>query len=269
MYYTSFLLLTCIVVFCSACTDYSDIIGRDTPPPEWGYDVTDGPINWSQLDPSLYSLCGNGTNQSPIDLNNVSCLTENSTNYILDFPTLQKVPFVGMHHTAQAQVSLVNATSTLAFGGKTYQLAQFHFHVSSEHRIDGEYFPMEVHFVHSTTAGERAVIGFLIEVGYSNDPLLGSVLKHIDKLQGEDPKTILSHVDFSSMVAHFRTNTVFRYSGSLTTPPCSEDIEWIVSTLPLVVDIPTFNKAKRHLKFNSRYSQDVPGGRNLLNFASA
>ncbi|KAH9219403.1 alpha carbonic anhydrase, partial [Leptodontidium sp. 2 PMI_412] len=229
----------------------------------WGYDATDGPVIWPHLDPSIYSLCGNGTHQSPIDLNDAFATTESSADYILNYPSLQNVPFIGIHQTVQAQVSLTNATNTLTFGGKTYNLTQFHFHVSSEHRIEGEYFPIEVHFVHSTTGGELAVIGFVIEVECTNDPLLGSVLSHIDELQGEDPKTILQDLDFSTITAQFAQNTIFRYSGSLTTPPCSEEVEWIVGTQPLMVDVLTFNKAKRHLKFNSRYSQDLPGRKNL------
>ncbi|KAG4433156.1 hypothetical protein IFR05_011369 [Cadophora sp. M221] len=166
---------TSIIATVHACTDYSDIVGRDTPPVVWGYDATDGPASWSHLDSSTYSLCGHGTHQSPIDLNDASATT----------------------------VSLVNATNTLTFDSKTYKFAQFHFHVSSENRIEGEYFPMEVHFVHSTADGERAVIGFMIGVGCNNDPLLKSVVNHIDELQGEDPQTILPSLDFSTITAHF------------------------------------------------------------------
>lgn len=140
--------MTLVIATAQACTDYSDIAGRDIV--EWGYGATEGPLSWSRLDPSTYFLCGNGTHQSPIDLDDASATTVTSTDYVLDYPALENVPFLGVHHTVQAQVSQVNATNTLTFGGRTYKLLQFHFHVPSEHRIDGEYFPMEVHFVHST-----------------------------------------------------------------------------------------------------------------------
>lgn len=147
----------------------------------------------------------------------------------------------------------------------------FIFHAPAEHRIDDEYFPLEVHFVHATKNGSRAVIGFPIEVGCDNDPLLASVLSHADEAKAVDslPPFKLPSLDFSSIVGHFEANEVFRYSGSLTTPPYDEGVEWIVSTVPLVVDVFTFNKAKRVLGFNSRYTQSDPGFENVLEAATA
>jgi carbonic anhydrase len=77
----------------------------------------------------------------------------------LNYPALSSVPFYKTHHTIQVQVSEVNATNSLQFGGNTYTLAQFHFHAPAEHRIDDEYFPLEAHFVHATKNGK--IIGSL------------------------------------------------------------------------------------------------------------
>jgi len=138
---------------------------------------------------------------------------EQSSGYTLNYPSLVNVPFYKTHHTIQVQASEANATDSLQFGGKTYTLAQFHFHAPAEHRIDDEYFPLEAHFVHATKNGSRAVIGFPIEVGCDNNPLLASVLSHADEAKpvGSSPPFKLPSLDFSSIVEHFQANQVFRY----------------------------------------------------------
>ncbi|CAL3970109.1 unnamed protein product [Diplocarpon coronariae] len=128
---------------------------------------------------------------------------------------------------------------------------------------------MEAHFVHNSTGGEMAVIGFPIQVGSISDPFLDSVLSHIGYLQSHNESAILPFLDFSTITQHFAQDMVFRYSGSLTTPPCSEGIEWIVSSQPLLIDEFTFNNAKKYLKFNSRYIQNSPGQKNLLDKTNA
>lgn len=138
---------------------------------------------------------------------------EESSGYTLNYPGLVNVPFYKTHHTIQVQVSEVNATNSLKFGNSTYTLAQFHVHAPSEHRIDDEYFPLQVHFVHAAKGGGLAVIGFLIEVGCDNDPLLASVLSHSAEAKPVDssPSFKLPSLDFSSIVEHFEKNQAFRY----------------------------------------------------------
>jgi carbonic anhydrase len=149
MRFSSSTLTAILVATTNACTELSqDIHGRALPAASWGYDSDDGPLSWYSLDPVANVACGKGRNQTPINLANTTARIEGSNAYTLKYSDLKNVPFISTHHTVQVDVASTNATNTLQFGGKTYDLLQFHFHVPSEHRIDDEYFPMEVHFVH-------------------------------------------------------------------------------------------------------------------------
>ena len=86
----------------------------------------------------------------------------------------------------------------------------------------------------------------------------------MDAIKATDATVPLRELDFSSITAHLAKHDVFRYQGSLTTPPCTEGLEWIVSKEPLQVDIFLFNSLKKIMKFNSRYTQSAPGEANML-----
>ena len=123
-------------------------------------------------------------------------------------------------HTVQANVSLGSSITT---DGKIYQLAQFHFHAPSEHEVNAESFAMEMHLVHVSASGELAVVGLLFRPGAASAALapvwavLPATTADTGAVASFDPNTLLPQ----SRLAH-------RYSGSLTTPPCSEGVSWMV-----------------------------------------
>ncbi|KAG6919150.1 hypothetical protein DXG01_008957 [Tephrocybe rancida] len=78
---------------------------------------------------------------------------------------------------------------------------------------------------------------------------------------------ITGNLAFQPIIKHITTQGLYRYGGSLTTPPCTEGITWLVSGVPLDVDVATFNTFKKVIKFNSRYTQNTPGQQNLISFA--
>ncbi|CAG8981221.1 hypothetical protein HYALB_00013869 [Hymenoscyphus albidus] len=246
------------------CTD-PDLQKRADGVAEWGYGPENGPLLWYAMDRVANKACGQGKNQTPIDITGNSTRTQSSSDYVLKYCKIKNVPYLNTHHTAQVQVDgVTDSTNTLTFANKTYNLLQFHFHVPSEHRINGEYFPMEVHFVHRSADGALAVVGYAIQVGRTNHPLLGAVLGKIKQVAETDAKSTLASLDLSTITTNFAKNNVFRYSGSLTTPPCTEGIEWIVSTEAITIDVPTFNEVKKVLKFNARNTQSDPGRDNVI-----
>ncbi|KAK5657031.1 hypothetical protein OQA88_3557 [Cercophora sp. LCS_1] len=111
------------------------------------------------------------------------------------------------------------------------------------------------------TDGERLVVGFLIELG-EEDGLLGAVLVKVGEIPNLGDTTVTGALDFEGLER--------QYSGSLTTPPCREDIAWYVSCKPLTVGVETYQKVKDVVKFNARFTQNTPGEMNLLeNVANA
>ena len=111
-------------------------------------------------------------------------------------------------------------------GRQRYQALQFHFHSPSEHHVKGESFPMEVHIVHANEAGDLAVIGIMFEIGDRN-PLLDQ----LDSFRPPDLPPNTEPIDYNAIISS-RTE-YFNYSGSLTTPPCSEGVIWIVLKEPI------------------------------------
>lgn len=189
----------------------------------WTYEGEGGPDHWGELAPD-YATCGTGTSQSPIDL--TSANAQDVTNIAFHYqPTEVKIQNNG--HTVQVTY---DAGSYIEVDGQRYDVAQFHYHAPSEHAVDGKLYAAELHIVHKNAAGELAlVVGILFEEGAEN-PAFTELLAHLPA--EESPETdagfMVNAADFLPDV-----QTTFRYSGSLTTPPCSEGINWFVMTTPV------------------------------------
>ena len=190
--------------------------------PHWSYTGKDDPTHWGELSPAFVT-CKLGKNQSPVDLSSANAKGDNSVEATYP-PLAYSVENTG--HTIQATPS--DAVKTLKLGGEEFTLKQFHFHTPSEHTFLSKYFPMEVHFVHQNERGELAVIGVMFEKGAENAalaPLLAKPLKAGEKTALADKLDIAAL--FPKDQNHFRLN------GSLTTPPCSEGVNWIVFKTPV------------------------------------
>jgi carbonic anhydrase len=120
--------------------------------------------------------------------------------------------------------------STIAVGGKTYKLAQFHFHAPSEHTVDGQHFPLEIHLVHINEANQpAAVVGIMVKEGSAN-----SVIDQpMNQLPSEEGKTTTFKGPFSLSALPSSSGGFWHYAGSLTTPPCTEGIQWFVMVNPI------------------------------------
>ncbi|GKZ20020.1 hypothetical protein AbraIFM66951_001612 [Aspergillus brasiliensis] len=242
-------------------------LARRTTAPSFGYTAEHGPLNWYCLDPSANVACATGTHQSPIVIGSSEISKVDNKTVLLNIPTVSDLEFENLGTTIE--VPLTNGT--LVVGDHTYTLAQFHFHTPSEHRIDEEHFPMEAHFVFSDEDGNIAVVGYVIQLTSTKDhstPLLNTIFENVDEIAETGSNTELGLLDFSSVSRHFLNNEIYTYSGSLTTPPCTEGVSWYVSALPLVLDVDTYNDVKKVLKFNSRYTQNVLGHEDLLQLAA-
>ncbi len=188
----------------------------------WSYHGDTGPAHWGTLDPA-YAACIEGAAQSPIDLADA----EPRELASIDIAYARgPISIVNNGHTVQA---LVAPGSGITLAGKAYELKQFHFHHGSEHTVAGRRLPMEMHLVHEDPDGALAVIGVFLVEGDAN-AALAPVWRHIPTDRGP-PTAIPDTVDLAALLPGQRTS--WRYTGSLTTPPCTEGVEWLVMTEPV------------------------------------
>ncbi|KAJ5772480.1 hypothetical protein N7520_003009 [Penicillium odoratum] len=249
----------------------------------FNYTNTGGPMVWYGLD-SANSACSKGKHQSPIDIvtEDIDYASANSVHFHV--PSADNAKFENLG--SGLEVVLTNGTLVTKTG--SYKLAQFHFHTPSEHRINEEHYPMEAHFVFETAcmytnkdnskfitdlspAGSIAVVAFLFELsqfGYST-PLFDSVFAHIDDIATPGTYTMTDALDFTGITQHLNSHGIYQYTGSLTTPPCTEEVAWYISTEPLPLNVQSYNAVKHVLKFNARYTQNALGQDNLIEIAAS
>jgi len=193
----------------------------------WGYKDGGAPENWAVLDPG-FALCRDGVEQSPIDLTAAVTIEDAGIERWLGKAALtpkqraRVMDLVDNGHTIQITNDV---PMFIELGGVRYELVQFHFHAPSEHTIDGARAPLEIHYVHKSVAGDLAVIGILVEEGVY-DVLWEPVIAALPAAPGDARHLEDLELDISELRPLPRR--YFRYLGSLTTPPCSEGVQWIV-----------------------------------------
>lgn len=209
--------------------------------PHWAYEGKEGPAEWGALTPE-FSQCREGAHQSPVDLASAdaAALPALEVHYQPLAPVL-----VNNGHTVQDTVGKGN---TLQVGGRTLELAQFHFHHASEHTLSGRHLPLELHFVHRDDQGKLSVLGLLVDEGAEN-PGLGVLLGHLPKAAGQTV-TVGETVDLTSLLPADRA--YFQYEGSLTTPPCTEGVTWFVLQTPIAASRAQLEQFARVFENNSR-----------------
>ncbi|KAG7086717.1 hypothetical protein E1B28_002653 [Marasmius oreades] len=228
----------------------------------FGYNKENGPANWAQLEAGN-TQCATGKNQSPILLDDtIPKATSRPKVVIAD---VEEAEFENLGTTLE-----VIANGTTTFEDKDFALKQFHLHTPSEHRINEEYFPVEMHMVHEGADGSIVVLAvpFQLTEDGSTTQLLTSVIENIDNVTTPGTVTKTGKLEFAELTKALETEALFQYTGSLTTPPCAEGLTFLVMEKPLPLDVKTFNSLKSVMKFNSRFVQNELGKPNVLEVAS-
>ncbi len=214
---------------------------------EWGYTGAGSPEHWGTLSPE-YQVCQAGTQQSPIDLE--GAIDASLSDIQIEYGEIP-LKILNNGHTIQVNTEPGN---TLILDGTPFELIQFHFHHPSEHTVTGEPYPMEVHFVHQSESGELAVLGIFLKEGQEN-----AALKPIwDAMPSQvQPETQISGstVEIASILPANRS--VYRYFGSLTTPPCSEIVRWVVFEEPIEVSSAQIEQFVEIFPLNARPVQPL------------
>jgi len=182
----------------------------------WGYSGHQGPENWAKLSADNYSCAGK--NQSPIDL---SGLTESQLAPITFNYKKGGHKIINNGHTVQINYK---KGSNIEIDDKTFNLLQFHFHAPSENHINGKSYPLEAHLVHTDSNGNLAVVAVMFAEGAENKGL-NKAWTMMPKHAG-DKHTLPTLVGADQILPKQRD--YYRFNGSLTTPPCSEGVRWLV-----------------------------------------
>ena len=220
-----------VALLLASCADSEKSLEHhgDSHAVHWGYEADNGPDAWSSMN-AAWSVCSEGLEQSPIDLANATEIELPAMDIDRpdkgEFDVLNQAGVIGAldnGHTIQ-----VNSKTgeNLTVAGKAYALVQFHFHAPSEHTVDGEHYPMEMHFVHQADDGTLAVVGVLVEEGAPN-PGIAPLWAQLAESPGS-VATIEVSARFAEHVFPDVGTGFYHYNGSLTTPPCSEGVQWFV-----------------------------------------
>ena len=203
-------------------TIHEELSTKHTEHKHWGYSGDVAPANWGKLD-EKFKICSEGKVQMPIDI---------KPTKDIDLPKLdlkysaKSNSIVNNGHTVQVNI---DGGDTLTIDGDVYELKQFHFHTPSENHINGKEFPLEAHFVHATKDGKLAVISVMFKEGTMN-PTLTKIVKAFPLKDNKPAKLELSKEYIDVMMP--KNKDYYKTMGSLTTPPCSEGVTWIILKNP-------------------------------------
>lgn len=210
----------------------------------WGYTGHSGPAHWADLN-SQFTACKSGTRQSPIDINRAQLLVAKLTDIRFDYRTISP-EIVNNGHTIQ--INYVN-DSIMSVNNEQFGLAQFHFHTPSENTVDGKAYDMEMHLVHKNAKGELAVVGVFFKKGQHNAEL-EKIWANLPSDAGE--KKTLADTRLNAVDLLPKNRTYVHFNGSLTTPPCSEGVNWFVMNEPVEASVDQIARFSKLIGQNAR-----------------
>ena len=228
--------------------------GKEDPPPphvtpHWSYSGANGADKWGSLD-NEFATCGIGQRQSPIDIRRT---------VKADLPPIQfaykPIPLSIVDNGHSIKDDTPDAGG-ITVDGESYELVQFHFHKPSEEKINGKAYDMVVHLVHQAKGGKLAVIGVLMEAG-KEQKLIRTLWTHLP-LEQEKP-VVRDDVKIDPTQLIPPKPGYYTFLGSLTTPPCSEGVLWLVMKTPIQVSKEQLASFATVYKNNARPIQPTNG----------
>jgi len=215
----------------------------------WSYGGHAGPAKWATLD-HAFATCKLGKIQSPIDIRGAK---------VADLPAIKfdykpsPLKVIDNGHTIQVNYA---PGSSIDVGGTRYELMQFHFHKPSEEKIHGKSHAMVAHLVHQNTEGKLAVVAVLLDKKGGVNPTIDAIWKNLPK-EKEKETSVDATIDAAALLP--RERGYYTFQGSLTTPPCSEQVRWLVLKTPVKIadsEIVAFGKV---YPMNARPTQPLNG----------
>jgi len=219
--------------------------------PLWEYEGESGPMKWSEVDPK-FRACNLGKRQSPIDID-TSTAEKGGLKPIQFNYAAGPAEIVNNGHTIQVNLS---KSGSARFEGLEHKLAQFHFHAPSEEKLDGMATPMVIHLVHRAGDTRLAVVAVFVKLGKENKTLK-PIFDQLPKLDGAN----VNLESFNPATLIPADPTYYAYVGSLTTPPCTEEVKWQVLRQPIEISYKQLAAFKALFKMNARPTQPLNGRR--------
>jgi carbonic anhydrase len=220
-------------------------------PEHWSYHGKTGPSHWGALEHD-FTTCTLGNQQSPIDIKPAAVKKANLDAIKFDYkPSALKI--IDNGHTIQVNYE---PGSTITVGAKQYELVQFHFHRPSEEKIDGKSSAMVVHLVHKDKEGNLAVVAVLVRSGQAN-PLIKTLWSHLPKDKEKERAVADTQIDATKLLPSGKA--YYTFPGSLTTPPCSEDVTWFVLRTPIRFSAQEVARFAKIYPMNARPVQPLNG----------
>ncbi|MCB4799445.1 carbonic anhydrase [Neotamlana laminarinivorans] len=253
--YTLFTLLTISLISCKKQTKGLALNNTPHKIKHWSYQGETAPKHWAEIEAN--TEC-DGLHQSPINIihTHTDSVKNRSDLKIHYSPStyIEKVNNNG--HSIQFDFEIGDS---IFYKNDIYYLKQIHFHEPSEHKINGIIYPIEIHLVHINKHGEISVLGILGEEG--NESQLFEFLESFLPLKNGDTKYIHKKIDLSSLFQH--SKDYYTYNGSLTTPPCTENVNWILFKKPIILSVEEILKLKNNMPVNNYRNEQALNDRTI------
>lgn len=211
----------------------------------WAYEGETGPEHWAEMEGTACS----GTHQSPVNIIRTDAKPEANASFPLELhynPQTQIYDVVNNGHSIQFGFE---SGDEVAFAGDRYALKQIHFHEPSEHTLNGVRYPIEMHMVHHNEKLNKFTV--LSVLGYEGRPSPGyEKLEKVLPLKAGEKMPIHQAFDLADILP-YNLSPRFHYQGSLTTPPCTENVNWVVFEEPFMLSEEQVNIMKQNMPKNN------------------
>jgi carbonic anhydrase len=217
----------------------------------WSYKGSTGPTKWGALEKE-YSVCGLGKTQSPIDIRDDVATKADLPPINFDYKA-STLKIIDNGHTIQVNYA---PGSFITVGGKQYELVQFHFHKPSEEKLNGKSYDMVAHLVHRDQQGNLAVVAVLLASTGAN-PLIKTLWDNLPKKKETEAVVDAVTINVTDLLPS--SKAYYTFVGSLTTPPCSENVTWFVLKNPTSISSDEIARFAKSYPMNARPVQPLNG----------